>query len=216
MDRYPFIVIEGLDGTGKTTLRKGLFRLYEGLCGVTPLCILTTNYLEPSVVPDLISGKYSPSADNRDRYAAAIVADKRASLRELVLPALPVRPVISDRWLLSELAFFAVKHGLPPEHAYDLLAPAIDVAPDVTLVLDLAPDHSMARAQSRSGDATRPDWDVLDVQTGVRAVYSEVILASSRYPLLGQVVPLMLEPKAERSAVLSQAWDALRERQLLP
>jgi dTMP kinase len=215
MDRFPFIVIEGLDGTGKTTLRKGLFRLCEGIYQVTPLCMLTTNYLEPSVTGDLIAGKYSPTAENRQRYAAAITVDKRASLRRLVLPSLSVRPVISDRWLLSELAFFAVKHGMKPEQTYDLLTATIQHKPDITLVLDLPPTESMQRAQSRPGDATRPDWDVLDVQTGVREVYSAVVSEPERYPLLGRVVRITLDSAAERSVVLNQAWDELRARKLL-
>src|SRR5262245_41432409 len=104
MDRYPFIVVEGLDGTGKTTLRKGLFRLFEGLFCITPLAVLTTNFLNAAVSLDLVEGKYQPTPENRDRYLAALTADKQATADRLIAPSLPTRPVIADRWLLSELA----------------------------------------------------------------------------------------------------------------
>jgi dTMP kinase len=102
MNRFPFIVVEGLDGTGKTTLRKGLFRLFEGLYRITPLAVLTTNFLDASAAADLVEGKYRPTTTNRDRYLAALAADKHATATRLIGTSLPSRPVIADRWLLSE------------------------------------------------------------------------------------------------------------------
>ncbi|MFF9336856.1 nucleoside/nucleotide kinase family protein [Streptomyces albogriseolus] len=136
--RNPFIVVEGLDGTGKTTLRKGLFRLFEGLYRVTPLAVLTTNFLDASVAADLVEGKYQPSADNQYRYLAALAADKQATATRLIAPSLPARPVIADRWLLSELAFFAVKHDRSPKETYPHLAEHLGVIPDLTLVFDIS------------------------------------------------------------------------------
>ncbi|MFI5690025.1 dTMP kinase [Streptomyces sp. NPDC051636] len=212
--RYPFIVVEGLDGTGKTTLRKGLFRLWEGLYGVTPLCVLTTNFLAPYQAGAIVSGKYQPDAANRDSYLSAIAADKQATLERLVLPHRPVRPVIADRWLLSELAFFAVKHAMKVSETYGALATRLTVAPDLTLVLDLETDASMSRAQGRQGDAVRADWDVHDVQSRVRETYEAVVTKPYEFPLLGDVV--RLDASRPRSEVLLAAWDVLRERQLVP
>ncbi|MGW0467537.1 dTMP kinase [Streptomyces sp. NPDC003027] len=212
--RHPFIVIEGLDGTGKTTLRKGLFRLWEGLYGVTPLCLLTTNFLAPDHAAAIVTGKYQPNAGNRDAYLSAIAADKRATLDRLVLPQRPTRPVIADRWLLSELAFFAVKHGMRASETYEALAAQLTVAPDITLVLDLETDASMSRAQARQGDAVRADWDVRDVQIRVRDTYEAVVTKPDEFPLLGDVV--RLDARRPRSEVLLAAWDVLRERQLVP
>ncbi|MFK0154293.1 dTMP kinase [Streptomyces sp. NPDC090493] len=188
MDRYPFIVVEGLDGTGKTTLRKGLFRLFEGLFRITPLAVLTTNFLDPAVALDLVEGKYQPTEGNRDRYLAALAADKQATADRLITPSLPARPVIADRWLLSELAFFAVKHDRAPKETYPQLTGRLQLAADLTLVLDITPETAMERAADRSGDATRPDWDVMEVQARVREVYQAVAEAPGAFPALGQVV----------------------------
>ncbi|MGV9266566.1 dTMP kinase [Kitasatospora sp. NPDC003701] len=208
------VVVEGLDGTGKTTLRKGLFRLIESLYGVTPLSILTTNWLDPAVAADLEEGKYRPGAANRDRYLAALRADKQASVEQLVLPALAHRPVIADRWLLSELAFFAVKHDAPAKETYAALEGAIEVTADLTLLLENSPEAAMARAAGRSGDAVRADWDVLDVQTRVRRTYDEVADDPSAFPKLGPIV--RIDAAQDRAGVLADAWSALREHQLLP
>ncbi|MEU9059113.1 thymidylate kinase [Streptomyces sp. NPDC048430] len=213
MNRYPFIVIEGLDGTGKTTLRKGLFRLFEGLFRITPLAALTTNFLDAAVAGDLVDGKYQPTEKNEYRYLAALAADKQATAR-LIAASLPVRPVIVDRWLVSELGFFSVKHGRPPKETYAVLTEGLGVVPDLTLVLDITPEAAMERAAARSGDATRPDWDVLDVQSRVREVYQTVTGEPSAFPALGRVV--RINAAQDRATVLCTAWKALAQYGLLP
>ncbi|MGW2685687.1 dTMP kinase [Streptomyces sp. NPDC001414] len=214
MDRYPFIVVEGLDGTGKTTLRKGLFRLFEGLFRITPLAVLTTNFLNAAVALDLVEGKYQPTEENRDRYLAALAADKQATAGRLIAPSLPTRPVIADRWLLSELAFFAVKHDRAPKETYTHLTEQLQLVPDLTLVLDITPETAMERAADRSGDATRPDWDVMDVQTRVRKVYQLVSGTPGAFPALGKVV--RINAAQDRATVLHTAWEALAQHGLLP
>lgn len=214
MDPYPFIVVEGLDGTGKTTLRKGLFRLFEGLYRVTPLAVLTTNFLAPRVAVDLVDGKYQPSRDNQDRYLAALAADKQATAARLIGPSLPARPVIADRWLLSELAFFAVKHDRPPKETYAALAENLHIVPDLTLVLDITPEAAMERAAARSGDATRADWDVLDIQARVRQAYQRVTDEPGAFPALGPVV--RIDAARDRAGVLHTAWQTLDQHGLLP
>ncbi|MCX4573418.1 thymidylate kinase [Streptomyces sp. NBC_01571] len=214
MDRYPFIVVEGLDGTGKTTLRKGLFRLFEGLFRVTPLAVLTTNFLNPAVALDLVEGKYQPTPENRDRYLAALAADKQATADRLIAPSLLARPVIADRWLLSELAFFAVKHDRAPNETYAHLTEQLHLVPDLTLVLDITPETAMERAADRSGDATRPDWDVMDVQAKVREVYQAVADTPGAFPALGRVV--RINAAQDRATVLHTAWEALAQHGLLP
>ncbi|MBC8091179.1 MAG: thymidylate kinase [Pseudonocardia sp.] len=212
--RYPFIVIEGLDGAGKTTLRKALFHLWDGLYRVTPLCVLTTNFLDAAVAADIVDGKYLPTPDNRERYLAALVADKSATMRQVIEPALPTRPVIADRWLLSELAFFAVKHGVSPQQTYRALTATAGRWADITFVLDLPAEASLLRAQSRAGDATRADWDTLDVQGRVRATYQAVVTSPGDFPALGAVV--RLDAASGQASVLHQAWTALREHGLMP
>ncbi len=218
---YPFIVIEGLDGTGKTTARKGLFRLFENLYDITPLCVLTTNFLAPAVAADIVAGKYSPSMSNRDSYLAAVLADKHATLHQLIRPSLGYRPVIADRWLISELAFFAVKHGVRPDETYRHIARALGEgvdgpgnAADVTFVLTLDPEESVVRARGRAGDATRADWDTTDVQTRVHLTYGEILTHPDGYPLLGDVVPV--DASAPMAGVLAAMWGALIDRSLVP
>ncbi|RMI37521.1 thymidylate kinase [Actinomadura harenae] len=214
MNRHPFIAIEGLDGTGKTTLRKGLFRLWQGLFDVAPLCLLTTNFLSAEHAGQIVEGKYQPSADNRAAYLSAIIADKNETLQRLVRPQRRARPVIADRWLLSDLAFFAVKHDARPQDVYGTLAEGLVDGPDATLLLELSPNDSMRRARSRTGDAVREGWDVHDVQSGIRDAHAEVISSSGSFPLLGTVV--RLDATGTPAEVLHSAWTSLEGLGLIP
>lgn len=217
--RHPFVAVEGLDGTGKTTLCKGLFHLWRDLYRTAPLCLLTTNHLSAGQVHTLIEGKFRPTPQNRDAYLAAIADDKRLTLEHLVRPHLPVRPVLADRWLLSELAFFAVKHGMDLTDTYRAVTEGIATGgigdgPDVTVVLDLGVADSVRRARGRPGDPTRPDWDTHDVQARVHEVYAEVSAGPGTFPLLGEVI--RLDARVGRAEVLLAVWNALTERDLLP
>jgi dTMP kinase len=211
---HPFVAVEGLDGAGKTTLRKGLFRLWEDLYGTTPLCLLTTNHLSADRVPAIVDGKFRPTSANANAYLAAVVDDKRACLERLVRPHRLARPVLADRWLLSELAFFAVVHGIDPATTHEVVARAIDEAPDLTIVLDLPATEALARTHERGADATRPDWDSHDVQARVHAVYDTIATTPERFPLLGTVV--RLDARADRAELLLAAWTTLQTSGLLP
>ncbi|GAA1029429.1 dTMP kinase [Virgisporangium ochraceum] len=212
--RYPFVVVEGLDGAGKTTVRKGLFRIWSDLFGVTPLCVLTTNFVAVEHIQTLVDGKYRPTPDNREEYLAALGADKAATLHRLVAPSVAVRPVIADRWLLSEIAFFAVKHGADAVEVHDRLGKMIGSAPDVTLVLSVSPQDSVERVGRRSGDSARVDWDVLEIQDRVRSVYDAVIAKPDDFPYCGDVVAI--DAARKPAEVLHDAWRALAERGVMP
>lgn len=211
---FPFIIIEGLDGTGKTTLRKGLYRMWRGLEHHTPLCLLTTNYLDWTVGRQLVAGKYSPEPANRDDYLAALSADKRTTVERLIRPALAHRPVIADRWLVSEMTFFAIKHSRSPLETYQRLSAAIEVPATITFLLETDVEASMARAGGREGDAVRADWDVTDVQKRVKGVYQEILNDSVSYPLLGRVVSL--DSTQDRATVLHAAWRHLAAHRSRP
>jgi len=211
---YPFVVIEGLDGTGKTTLRKSLFRLWHGLYRVTPLCLLTTNYLETGAGSALIDGKYAPTPTNADAYLDALAEDKRASVERLIRPTLAFRPVIADRWLLSEMTFFALKHGREPKDTYEALAGHINIPADVTFVLEADLNQSMSRTGARQGDSVRDDWDEAGIQQTVKSIYEHVATTADQYPLLGRII--RLDGGLDRASVLRQAWDHMDVLSLTP
>jgi len=140
-----FIVFEGGDGVGKSTQAALLAEWLEGLGREV---VLTR---EPGgtqigqtlrqVVLDPASGDVSPRAE-----ALIYAADKAQHVYELVLPALHRGAVvISDRYVDSMLAYQGAGRVLSPERVEQVARWATqDLLPDLTVLLDLDPDHGLA------------------------------------------------------------------------
>jgi dTMP kinase len=145
-----FITLEGIDGTGKSTQIRGLVRhLREGghrVCvtrepGGTPVgerirAILLATSTE----------KLAPLAE-----LALIYAARAQHLAEVVRPALARGEiVVSDRYNDASMAYQGYGRGLGTAdvRAFDRIICG-RTQPDLTIILDLDPEHALARAQGR-------------------------------------------------------------------
>ncbi|MGE0160086.1 MAG: dTMP kinase [Gemmatimonadales bacterium] len=150
-----FVVLEGLDGVGKSTQVALLAAWLESAAvphivvrepGGTPLgeairdIVLTRTDLDVGPASELL----------------LMLAARAALVRDVVRPALASgKMVLADRFSLSTLAYQAYARGLDPER----VRAAIDFAtgglrPDLCVVLDLPLAEAAGR---RKAHATRPD-----------------------------------------------------------
>ncbi len=142
-----FIVLEGIDGSGTTTQ---LERVSDELRARGRRVVATR---EPSTGPigqllrEILAGKHAnPDGSTLDGRAMALLfaADRRDHLRREIEPALAAGwDVVSDRYLLSSLAYQAVE----ADRAWvERLADGVR-SPDLTLLLDV--DIAVAAARRR-------------------------------------------------------------------
>lgn len=149
-----FVVLEGLDGVGKSTQVALLAAWLEGARvphlvvrepGGTPLGEAVR---EVVLSRDLDVGPESE--------LLLMLAARAALVRSVVRPALAAgKVVIADRFALSTLAYQGYGRGLDPER----VRPVLDIAtgglrPDLYVLLDLPLQDS---AERRRGNASRPD-----------------------------------------------------------
>ncbi len=142
------ITLEGIDGSGKTTLYKGL---QEKLTDLDP--IFTREPGSPflgEAVRHAISNERDPLVE-----ATLFAVDHAVHLAAIIRPALDAgRMIISDRYSDSRFAYqqISLKGAHPDPNAWLTAVHAgWSVRPDLTILLLIAPEIAMSRLAGRPG-----------------------------------------------------------------
>lgn len=187
-DRGYFIVLEGIDGSGSSTQCQ---RLADFLRQKTRSKVLVTS--EPSSGPAgmlirlALGGRLSgpntgtfdeehapPAFTPLDVHTLALLfaADRTDHLETQILPALRKgHHVVCDRYILSSLAY----QGLQIDLDWLLAINRHAVRPDLTLFLDVPPQHT--RLRMRHSRISKELFEETPQQEEVQKKYREVIAA---------------------------------------
>jgi dTMP kinase len=200
-----FIALEGIDGSGKSTIAERLDAYVRAL-GWNAIRTrepggTTIGERVRAVILDANSNGMFPETE------ALLFAAARAQLvREVVRPALQRGDVvISDRFSDSSLAYQWGGRGLPFDSVQSMQLLAVgNVEPDVKFLLDLRPEHAMRRRYSAEGAVNRMDQEVLGFYQRVREAYLALAAADpSRWRIIDADRPV------------ERVWEAVR-REVLP
>ena len=184
--RGKFVVVEGIDGAGTTTQVE---RYAEYLRSVGRKVHVTR---EPSTGPigsfvrDLMGSRVRlPSSPAFDLMALLFAADRLDHVRGEVEPALREGAVVlSDRYDLSSLAYQSVSSDLAlPAHeivAWIRTLNRFARRPDVTLVVDVAPDTAAKRRRARGGPEELYEVDALQARLAKAYAHAEVLVPGDR------------------------------------
>ncbi|MEO8450536.1 MAG: dTMP kinase [Gemmatimonadota bacterium] len=167
-----FVVLEGPEGAGKTTL---VARLAARLAA---LGVGFVQVREPGGTP-AAEALRSELLDRADRVwtpeaELLYIATARADLvAKVILPALEAgRLVLSDRYDLSTHAYQVAGRGLPEDHVrWVNEAATAGLTADLTCVLDLAPEVGLARQVSAGKKQDRLDRESAEFHARVAARY---------------------------------------------
>jgi dTMP kinase len=170
--RAPFIVFEGIEGCGKSTQ---IARLAARLEAGGRSCLTTR---EPGGTPlgealrELLLGWQGSELDGLTELFL-LEASRRAHVRQVISPALQAgTTVISDRFADSSMAYQGGGRGLDPELIERLNRIATEgVEPDLTVLLDLAPEEGLRRVRERERGEDRLEREVIDFHRRVREAY---------------------------------------------
>lgn len=171
----PFITLEGIDGSGKSTQARLLAQALER-AGLTVLPLR-----EPGgvAISEKIRGILldPANAEMGDTCELLLYEAARAQLvHQVVAPALAAgTTVVCDRFYDSTTAYQAYAAGLDPARVRAANALAVgDCHPTLTLVFDLDVDDAAARMATRGEAADRMEAKGLDYQRKVAAGYRAI------------------------------------------
>ncbi|MGR3806225.1 dTMP kinase [Pasteurella testudinis] len=207
-----FIVLEGLEGAGKTTAREAVLKALQANDidqveftrepGGTPLAEKLRQLIKFGDGKEVISDK----AELLMLYAARIQL-----VENVIRPALTCgKWVLGDRHDMSSQAY----QGGGRQIDRTLLATLRDTVlgdfkPDLTLYLDIDPELGLSRARSR-GELDRIEQLQLDFFQRTRQRYLELVAADPNAILIDAAQSIEQVSAAVQSAV--SAWLAKQER----
>ena len=199
-----FITFEGIEAAGKSTL---IAALADDLRS-SGVDVLLTREPGGTSLGDLIRRMVLAPGAVIDPLAEALLmnASRAQHVADVVGPALRAgTTVLCDRFFDATLAYQGYGRGLDVEMLLELCLIATQrIAPDMTFLLDLAPEVSLARVQAR-GASDRLEREDLAFHARVRAGYLEV---ARRFP--GRVVVVDAALPAPEVAALARGIVADR------
>jgi dTMP kinase len=199
-----FITFEGIEAAGKSTL---IAALNDDLRARGENVLVTR---EPGGTPlgERIRQIWRDPASAIDPLAEALLmsADRAQHVAETIAPALRAgTTILCDRYFDSTIAYQGFGRGLDIEMLLELsLLATSRVSPNLTLLVDIPPELSVARLGVR-GDADRLEREHLDFHTRVCMGYHELV---KRYPSRFVV----LDGTAAPATVLAAAHAAIDAR----
>ncbi len=167
-----FIVLEGIDGAGKSTQAKMLAEWFEERGHEVVLTKEPTDTAFGKLIRRLVLtggrvGIIDGAKISHEAEALLFAADRAEHIHKLIRPALEEgKVVISDRYFYSSLAYQWAR-GLDLEWLIDLNRFAI--RPDIAILLDIPARESMRRIKGR---AIKTEFDrIFELQRSVRNNY---------------------------------------------
>ncbi len=201
-----FITFEGGEGTGKSTQASLLAGRLKGLGIEVVLTREPGGSAGAEVIRHVIlSGAAKPLGP--DVEAVLFAAARADHLDQVIRPALERGAwVVCDRFVDSTRVYQGALGQVDPRLLRGLERVTIGAAvPDLTVILDIAPEIGLQRARSRGANADRFENEGQDFHEQLRAAYREI---AAREP--GRCI--LIDADAAEEKVAEEVWDAVRRR----
>ncbi|MEM2130949.1 MAG: dTMP kinase [Candidatus Woesearchaeota archaeon] len=172
--KKPYIVFEGIVGSGKSTQIK---LLYSYLLKKYSNVILTKEPGSTEIsdnIRKIAQGTFFKEHMNPITEAYLYAASRAQSLRAIILPSLNEgKIVLSDRSIISSLAFQGYGRDLGFDTILEINKLAVCVFPSLVFYLDVKPEIAVKRTSDKKGDK----FELMDLEfhKKVEKGYKEIL-----------------------------------------
>lgn len=166
-----FVVIEGIDGSGKTTLFKNLLEYANNSCDYPTKFVRAPGQTKAgSKIRDIVLG-HDDLCSTAQLFL--YLGDMVNTWEYQIEPYIKNHIVIADRWWLSTYTYQYENRSLLLQSI-----PYIGPIPDIVIYLDIPPEQAYQRVVSRGGDADRFESKGLEFMQQLHKRYEEVLSLS--------------------------------------
>lgn len=186
-----FIVVEGLEGAGKTTAMKTIKRLLTSL----DIDVITTREPGGTFVGEAIRHiiKETPITESLDARAELLLfyAARVQLLEQIIKPSLSKGLwILADRFELSSFAYQGSGRKLDESLLKTLSLTCVsDCQPDIVVYLDITPQEGLSRAVKR-GKLDRIEQESLSFFSDVHAGYHKYLKMLNNVIMINASQPL--------------------------
>ena len=173
MSKGLFIVFEGIDGSGKSSLARAL---HEYLSNKNILSTLTAEPTSDTLIGKTLRAYLKDSSVDESTMALLFAADRVEHVKEIKKLLDEGTTVICDRYIYSN---FAYQGEFPSREIHNLLRDKL-LIPDITFYVDADPEICLERIKSRSLELDK--YETIDKLNKIRKNYMSIVsLNSPRY-----------------------------------
>lgn len=206
--KSPFIVLEGLDGSGTTTQAKLLTSHVESSGTPTFPTYEPTDGPTGKLIRDILSGKlYSPGSNEKivlseKSLCLLFAADRLDHAIEIDQARDAGKTIICDRYILSSLAYQTLDSAISPDWVIEVNRGC--AIPDLTILLKVPASECLRRLRDRKERQTI--YERLSTLQAIEANYEKMI--GPYQERFGPVITL--DGTSHPGAILEEIVGALR------
>ncbi len=164
-----FVVVEGIDGTGKSTLVSNIYRALRKK-GIDTMLTFEPTHGEWGM--KLRRSFMDSKRAEAEEELSMFMKDRKEHLRDVIIPALQNgRVVLCDRYYFSTIAYQGAR-GLDPEKIQEENE-EFALRPDICFILELDPEKAVRRITEGRMDRTN-NFEQTDYLKRVAEIFSSL------------------------------------------
>jgi len=172
-----FLTVEGLGGTGKSTLSKKIAKWFDdaqvpNILTFEPGGCDTANYLRKLCREGL------PGCEELTPMGKALLFNtaRAEHVKKVIQPALEAgKVVISDRYMMTTMGYQGIGEGVPLFTLSEIHHHAIGLVPDLTFMMQGDPEVFMARVSGEEKSTDQFDRWELSLNERIQDYYDQVV-----------------------------------------